>query len=429
MEKIKVGVFGAYRGMSMIRTFLAYREATLVAVCDKYQPALEKVKKAADEAGMEVALYEDFEEFIKHDMDAVVLANYGNEHAPFAIRCLNEGKHVMSECVPCETMAQAVELVETVERTGLVYTYAENCCYMRNAWEMWRKYEEGAIGDVVYAECEYLHDAADAWPQISYGDPTHWRNRAYATYYCTHSLGPIIMATGRRPVQVIGFENPLTEEAISIGVVRGPGIEMVTLDNGAVVKSINGWYKRKDAVSWNYEIYGSKGMMEGGRFKEDKEFNMWRQGDKIGKGEWERYDPVNEVARDLALKATNMKVHGGADFYAPYFFIQKILGKPDGEKWAIDVYQALDMSIPGILAWRSALNGNVPVKVPNLRNPEERDAYRNDHACTTPEVAGDQLLPSTTHNVTIPQETFDRIKYLWENKLDVNGDPLPEGKQ
>ncbi len=34
-------------------------------------------------------------------MDAVVLANYAHEHAPFAIRCLNEGKHVLSEVLPC----------------------------------------------------------------------------------------------------------------------------------------------------------------------------------------------------------------------------------------------------------------------------------------------------------------------------------------
>ena len=36
----------------------------------------------------------------------------------------------MSEVLPCETMAQAVELIEAVEQTGLVYAYAENYCYM-----------------------------------------------------------------------------------------------------------------------------------------------------------------------------------------------------------------------------------------------------------------------------------------------------------
>lgn len=41
----------------------------------------------------------------------VVLVNYATEHATYAIRCLDMGLHVLSECLPCETMAQAVELL------------------------------------------------------------------------------------------------------------------------------------------------------------------------------------------------------------------------------------------------------------------------------------------------------------------------------
>ena len=66
---------------------------------------------------MDIAVYETFEEFILHDMDAVVLANYATEHATYAIKCMRAGKHVLSEVLPCETMAQAVALIETVEET------------------------------------------------------------------------------------------------------------------------------------------------------------------------------------------------------------------------------------------------------------------------------------------------------------------------
>ena len=76
--------------------------------------------------------------------------------------------------------------------------------------------------------------------------------------------------------------------------------------------------------------------------------------------------------------------------------VHQILGNPDGE-WAIDVYQAVDMGICGILAHRSILAGNQPIRVPNLRNKEERDAYRNDHACTNPRVAGDQVVPCSSY--------------------------------
>lgn len=414
MSKTKIGVFGAHRGMAMIDMLLAYPEAELVAVCDMHKPSLEKVRIKAEKANMSVALYEKFEEFEKHEMDAVVLANYATEHATYAVRCLEKGRHVLSECLPCETMAQAVELIEAVERSGKVYAFAENCCYMPYSFEMWQKYQEGLLGDVMYAECEYIHDCTNVWPQLTYGDPNHWRNRMYATFYCTHSLGPIIMATGLRPVQVVGYECPRRERSFEeMAVLYGPGIEMVTLENGAVVKSLHGALAREQATRWNFQIYCQNGMMENGRFSEQKQFHMYAEGKELCKGKWERYDPVIEIARNYALKAGNRKLHAGADFYAPYFFIEKILGRPDG-KWSIDVYQAVDMGICGILAWRSVLNGNIPVEIPNLRKPEERTKYREDHACTTPGVAKGQLVPVTSYpHKPVALEKYEEIKKMY----------------
>ncbi len=417
---LKIGVMGAYRGKSMIDVLMVYREAELVAICDKFQPALDKVKKQAEDLGLnDISYYNNFEDFIKHDMDAVILANYATEHATFAIRCLKAGKHVMSEVLPCETMAQAVELIEAVEESGLVYAYAENYCYMQGTFEMWKRYQTGELGDVMYAECEYIHDCSSCWPQISYGDKNHWRNRLHPNFYCTHSLGPIMTITGRRPVKVVGYETPQSpEEIYKTGRVAGTGIEMVTLDNGAIVKSLHGGLKREPGSNF-YSVFCQKGVMESGRSEEGKIFNIYKE--EKGKfciGEWEKYDPINDIQKDIAGKFPN---HGGSDFYSTYTFIQKILGKPDG-KWSIDVYQAVDMGICGILAYRSCLNGNIPIDIPDLSKPEERDKYRYDNACTNPDIAGDQLLPITSYDIKdVPDEVYDNVRKLWEQGLDLNG--------
>ncbi|MBQ2954857.1 MAG: hypothetical protein IJE08_00185, partial [Clostridia bacterium] len=135
------------------------------------------------------------------------------------------------------------------------------------------------------------------------------------------------------------------------------------------------------------------------------------EGDKFCQGETEWYDPEKVVSAELAR---NFETHGGSDFYATHFFIEKILGRPDGLKYSIDVYQALDMGICGILAYRSILNGNTPMKVPNFRNPEEREPWRNDHASTDPEIAGDQLLPAYhTGTVVEPDEVYENIRNIW----------------
>jgi len=345
-------------------------------------------------------------------MDAVVLANYANEHAPFAIRCLRSGRHVLSEVLPCETMAQAVELIEAVEESGKVYAYAENYCYFRNTFEMWKRYEKGDIGEVQYAEGEYIHDGSSIYPQVTYGDKNHWRNRVYSTFYCTHSLGPILTITGLRPVQVVGFETNThlnRDHKNNMPICHGiGGIIMATLENGAIVRSINGGLKR-EPWSANYLIYGKRGMMETERWERAKKMSAYIEGDKFCHGDLTHYEPE----LDEKFKAAASTGHHGSDFFPTHFFIEKILGRADGLKYSIDIYTAIDMGICGILAYRSILNGNQPVCIPNFRNREERDAYRNDHACTNPAVAGEQLLSVKRGVEMLPDESYEYVRQLW----------------
>ncbi|HHX54325.1 MAG TPA: Gfo/Idh/MocA family oxidoreductase [Clostridiales bacterium] len=411
-RKIKTGVFGGGRGRSMISALLRNPDAELVAVCDKYVPLLDSVKAEADKFGVKVELFDNFDDFIKCDMDAVVLANYATEHGIYALKCFEKGKHVMSEVLPTETMGQLVELIEAVEESGLVYAYAENYCYMDKTFEIWRRYQNGDIGEVNYAECHYIHDCASCWLDITYGEKDHWRNRLIPTFYCTHSLGPIIMATGRRPVQVVGFENPPIEEFYHLGHPGGhaSGIEMVTLDNGAVVKSLHGALKR-GAEGVFYSIYGERGCLEAlgdGKVRCYIENPDWSGNNEI-------YVPEKFVSPDIAARS-GMSGHGGSDFYPTYFFIEKILGREDG-KWSIDVHQAAMMSMCGLLAYRSILDGSKPWAVPDLRDKKERDKWRNDHHCTNPAVAGDQLLPTSKYgDRDIPDSVYEGLRKQWLEK-------------
>jgi predicted dehydrogenase len=193
MSKVKIGIFGVRRGSSVVKYCRTQPDVQLVAICDKWEQGLMDKKK---ELGEDIAYYTSFDDFIKHDMDAVVLANYANEHAPYAIRCMERGLHVLSEVLPCQTMAEAVQLVETVGKTGKVYAYAENYCFMAAPYEMRKLYRSGKLGEFEYGEGEYMHNCESIWPIITRGEKHHWRNNIYATFYCTHSIGPLIHITG-----------------------------------------------------------------------------------------------------------------------------------------------------------------------------------------------------------------------------------------
>ncbi len=412
MKKVNVGVLGAGRGMTMIRQLLNREDAELVAICDFYEPGLKSAGEEAGKHGTQVALYNSFEDLLNHPgLDAVVLANYANAHAPFAIRCLNQGLHVMSEVLPVQTMKEAVELIEAVERSGKIYAYAENYCYMPAPREMRKLYREGKIGSFEYGEGEYMHNCEPGWHGLTRGEPTHWRNTMYATFYCTHSMGPLVHITGLRPVSVTAFEMPHNERMMRMGALAGhTAVEMVTLENGAVVKSLHGVGCSRNSV-W-YSIYGSEGRLESAR--EDA-----RNGDVsvLYTNLTERNTnslPNCYRPRDAFSDAAENAGHGGSDFYTTYNFIAKILGNPEAD--VIDVFEAMDMFLPGLMGYRSILRGGVPVEIPNLRDPAVRELWRNDTACTDPAVAGDQLLPTFSKgNPDIPAANYEALRKKWED--------------
>ncbi len=408
-KKIRLGVLGGHRGHSMIDyAHASQQDVELVAICDKMPEVLAHQRKVCGDG---VAYYDSFDAFIKHDMDAVVLANYAHQHAPFAIRCMHEGKHVLSEVLPAHTLKEAVELVECVEETGMTYCYGENYCYMPGPARIRELYRADKLGELEYAEGEYVHNCEQLRPQITYGDPTHWRYNSYVTFYCTHSLGPIVHATGLRPVKVTGFESGMTERLARTGGRGGLfAVEMVEMNNGAIVKSTHGELYRDNV--W-YTFYGKKGRMETYRDSiEDlgvcrlvTELDAYDGGyETTVREDYYPKRPFDDVAEDFG--------HARSDFYLMYNFIRKLQGYKDAD--VIDVYEAMDMALPGIFAYKSVLAGGIPMALPDFRLKEDRDKWRNDTMCTDPETAGNMLVPPFSKGTPdIPMSVYEHMRELW----------------
>ena len=74
----------------------------------------------------------------------------------------------------------------------------------------------------------------------------------------------------------------------------------------------------------------------------------------------------------------------------------------------------------GFFGYISVLNGGVPTKIPNLRDPEVRERYRNDNRCTDPKVAGDQLLcPYSKGEPEIPDAVYEVHRKAWEKDQQI----------
>ena len=232
MKKIRIGVFGAGRGTDIAKNFML-QNCEIVALCDN-RPA--RLQAGAKKLGGDIALYDDFDKFLDHGMDAVILANFFHEHAPYAIKCFERNIHVFSECISNGTMAEGVELARAFEKTKSVYMLAENYPQMLFNREMKRICSGGTLGKILYAEGEYNHpaDPFDITFKNEYNYfPQHWRNFLPRAYYITHSIGPIMWSTGATPRRVTAFAAfaPLTEENAPTASYVGDRAAIVTTQN------------------------------------------------------------------------------------------------------------------------------------------------------------------------------------------------------
>ena len=188
---VRVGVLGLRRGVSLAR-LAQHAGMQLVAVCER-----DDRRREVSAGELDAAAYREVEAFLDHPMDAVILVNDFDQHAPVAIRALDRGLSVLSETAACRTLAEGVALVEAAERSAGVYMFAENYPHMPLTREMRRRCAAGDIGEVRYAEAEYLDEPDDLASMVN--DRGHWRARLPATYYCTHSLAARVPGHRRRP--------------------------------------------------------------------------------------------------------------------------------------------------------------------------------------------------------------------------------------
>lgn len=405
-QPIRVGVVGVGRGQSFAHSATELLGMRLVALCDTWKERLESVGR---EFG--VTTYTDYDRFLEHDLDAVVLANYFHQHAPFAIKALHAGKHVLSETAANTTLAEGVALCRAVEQTGKTYMLAENYPYTRFNQEMRRLYQAGEIGRVTYAEGEYNHPMSPRDRMRISPGRYHWRLWIPSTYYCTHALAPLVYITDALPVKVNALSIACPEvDALTLRMGDAGSVILCRTDHGAVFRLFG--LLLPGHSNW-YRVHGTRGAMEitrGGGYFGPGQIRVWHEPWDLKPGEEaERvYTPDWPEHGDSAEQAG----HGGGDFWTNFHFARAIRS---GEPPYLDVYRAVTMSSVGILAWKSALADGAPVAVPDFTEETSRAAYADDHWSPWPEHAGpEQPPPSILGTRTPSPEAFAFTREVWE---------------
>ncbi len=369
MSKIKVGVLGLGRGMTFARQFQGLPESQTAALCDAIPGRLEAATKALNAPGIKT--FDRYEDMLKADLDIVVVASGAPDHGKHVCMALEAGMHVLSE-VPADVSLSACEqIVRTVKRTKLKYMLAENCCYWGYIREYKKVVQSGRLGEVLYAEGEYLHHI----PTLMYYNPKlganasleeiarhpdtqrTWRATLHPINYLTHDLGPLLEILDDRCVSVSCLAT-----APAYGAEYAPAAEVALFRTARnrVIKILCEFSLPRPAHHW-FVLMGTRGSLESPRGLAPSDHILYVESENMTS--WSR------MAWDTRIlggpKEAWASGHGGADWYISREFLDCILKDTPPP---IDVYRAMDYTVPGICAVQSAANNGAAVPIPDLRN-------------------------------------------------------------
>ena len=171
-DRVRIGMIGVGAfGTINLGDFSSNKDVDVVAICDVYEPALEK---AVAFTGGKARPYRDFRKLLdSRDVDAVVISTPEHWHAPMAILACEAGKDVYVEKPASHHIRDGRLMVDTARKTNRVVQVGSQQRSGAHFQRAVKYVREGRIGEVRYATCWYHSLPAAPKPLVSGPPPAN----------------------------------------------------------------------------------------------------------------------------------------------------------------------------------------------------------------------------------------------------------------
>ncbi|MCX6044181.1 MAG: Gfo/Idh/MocA family oxidoreductase, partial [Chloroflexi bacterium] len=359
MDEIRIAVVGlgtrARHGwIPLLQRIKGYR---ITAICDPvvalHAPALAQIK---DPQG--VKTYSHYADVLADpNVDAIALTVRCQEQGAMAAQALEAGKHINAEVPAAHSMADCWRIVVAQERSGKVYQLAEQVRYAGYVEGWTQLVGEGQLGHITYCEGQYLH----YYVEKSFQDPqtgefylphelaAHpeaqptWLYHMPPIHYIVHDLSPMLKVLDDRVVEVVAMST--ASPSYAHPELSSPDVQVSLLKTakGTLMRMLCSFAQPHPGHDLHWlQVIGTRGSMEWKRAGQDKP-KLWldhlQMHDKTDV-DW-RYE------RTDAPPEARGSGHSDMDYYVHAAFRDAVLGiRP----LAFDVYKAMDIAAPAILA-------------------------------------------------------------------------------
>lgn len=415
--KVKIGIVG-YGDFSrdFVELFSLHPDVEKICVAELVEERREDIRKYIPEA----LIYSSYDEMLSDDADINCIGIFTQRHlhAPMVIKALKAGKHVFSAVPIACTVEEIKEIIELVEKTGLIYMMAETCYYYPDAMLCREKYAEGAFGKFVYAEAQYYHDIREMYCNFQHSGGENWRRVAGIPpmFYPTHSICTVFSAINQYatkvscmglrddyPDDIYGeekndFQNPFSNETAIFrmsggGVVRINEFRRVGINKPSTYITCfygeDGSYDRvadkhilqsvalydRDGKKGKREVYDVSDRLLPIRYKE---FRAGKHEKGVWGDEWDDLRSTTSVdvivgradIHDVERLPKTFREASGNHFGSHPFLVDDFVRAVVENKLPPNnVWDAARYMVPGLIAHESALRDGELLDIPDFGDP------------------------------------------------------------
>ena len=366
-NKVRIGIIGGRFGagfhfhdhpdciVEAVSDLIPERRQKLMTVykCNKTYPSLEKLIKDPK-------------------IDAVFIATGAPDHARHVIASLKAGKHVLCAVPAAMTLEECNDVLNMVKKTGLTYMMAETSVWRQSMISVKNFYKEGAFGNIMSYAAQYNHPGLESL-YIENGKRT-WRYGLPPMLYPTHCTGFVVGLTKERLTDVtcIGwgdndpflrdnqYNNPFWNESALFKTNKGLSFHMEVNWKGALRGAERGeWHGDTMSVVLSHGAGSNSVLVKAGEkiVKDEGGFN-------VNANIVEQYKIPQWWETDMLPESLRYNSgHEGSHTFITHEFIDSIINDRTPE---VDIYQALAMTAPGIVAHQSAIKGGELLKIPSF---------------------------------------------------------------
>jgi len=359
----------------------------IIAICDVTPANLARSQKAVTDAGRPQPKgygdrgLRDFERMIgEENLDLVFTATPWEWHAPVMLAAMRSGKHAATEIPLGVNLEQVWELVETAEKTRRHCVMMENCCYDRPEMMILNMLRQGLFGELLHAECGYLHDLRRHKLTDFYYD--RWRVKhsiaRNGDLYPTHGIGPVAqwmdvnrgnqfdylvsMASKSRGLNVwaaehIGANSPEAKQTYALGDVV---TTLIRTRNGQTIQITHDTDSPRP-YSRNILLQGTKGLVR--KYPEAKIYIEGRS----PHDRWEELQAYRQQYDHPLWKGLDERAtgggHGGMDYIEDFRLVQCLR---QGAPMDMDIYDGAAWTAVIMLSEQSIAERSRSVEFPDF---------------------------------------------------------------